>query len=270
MTRASDPAPLLTFEVDRLNVEVHADRDALGTAAARFLASALREAARTRDALGMVFASAPSQVETLAALAAEPDMPWSAVTAFHLDEYLGLPATHPRSFARFLREHVADRVPLAAAHYLNGEAEEPESECARYGGLLDTVGLDLGCVGVGENGHVAFNEPNETDFGDTHRVRIIELDGRSRRQQVNEGLFPALDAVPSRALTLTVPAILAAKTIACVVPGRSKAGAIRQMLTGEVSAACPASALRRHGAARLFLDAAAAAEVGVEGLSVAS
>jgi glucosamine-6-phosphate deaminase len=240
---------------------VHADRDALGAAAARHLASALRDAARGRDRLGMVFASAPSQVETLAALTAEPDLPWRHVTAFHLDEYLGLPADHSRSFAGFLREHVADRVPLAAAHYLDGEAEDPEGECARYGELLDAVGLDLGCVGVGENGHVAFNEPNDTDFADRRRVRIVELDDRSRRQQVNEGLFPALDAVPSRALTLTVPAILAARTIACVVPGASKAEAIRRMLTGEVSPACPASALRGHGAATLFLDEASAAGI---------
>lgn len=263
MTRPSEssPLPLHTFQVDRLRVEVHADRDALGAAAARHLAAALRDAARTRDRLGMVYASAPSQVETLAALTAEPDLPWRAVTAFHLDEYLGLSRDQPRSFAGFLREHVANRVPLAAAHYLNGEAEDPERECARYGELLESVGLDVGCVGVGENGHVAFNEPNDTDFGDPRHVRIVELDDRSRRQQVNEGLFPTLDAVPSRALTLTVPAILAARTIACVVPGASKAEAIRRMLTGDVSPACPASALRGHGAATLFLDVDSAAGV---------
>lgn len=263
VTRPSDPSPIpkRTFQVDHLRVEVHEGRDALGAAAARHLASALRDAAGTRERLGMVFASAPSQVETLAALTAEPDLPWSAVTAFHLDEYLGLPSDHPRSFAGFLREHVAGRVPLAAAHYLNGEAEDPDGECARYGELLASVGLDLACVGVGENGHVAFNEPNDTDFGDPRRVRIVELDDRSRRQQVNEGLFPALDAVPGSALTLTVPAILAARTIACVVPGSSKAEAIRRMLTGEVSPTCPASALRRHQAATLFLDVESAGSV---------
>lgn len=261
MTSPPDPTPVRTFQVDLLRVEVHADREAMGAAAARHLATALRDAARTREQLGMVFASAPSQIETLAALTAEPDLPWSAVAAFHLDEYLGLPRDHPRSFAGFLREHVAARVPLAAAHYLNGEADDPQQECARYDALLDSVGLELGCVGVGENGHVAFNEPNDTDFAEPRRVRIVALDDRSRRQQVNEGLFPALDAVPARALTLTVPAILAARTIACVVPGRSKADAIREMLTGEVSPACPASALRRHRAATLFLDEASAGSV---------
>ena len=264
MTPPDAPSPVRTFLVDRLHVEVHDDRDALGAAAARHLATALRDAARTRERLGMVFASAPSQVETLAALTAQPDLPWSAVTAFHLDEYLGLPSDHPRSFAGFLREHVAGRVPLAAAHYLNGEAEDPDRECVRYGELLGADGLDLGCVGVGENGHLAFNEPNDTDFDDPREVRIVELDDRSRRQQVNEGLFPTLDAVPRRALTLTVPAILAARTLACVVPGESKADAIRRMLTEDVSPACPASALRRHGAATLFLDVESAGAV--EGL----
>lgn len=256
----SDPAPrpLRTFDVDSLRIEVHADRRGLGQAAAAFLANALLESSDGRERLGMMFASAPSQVETLEALMNVPGLPWSIVEAFHLDEYLGLPTSHPRSFARFLREHVADRVPLAAAHYLDGETSDAEHECRRYGDLLADVGLDLGCVGVGENGHVAFNEPNDTDFDDPRRVRIVALDERSRRQQVNEGLFPSLDAVPARALTLTVPTIVSARTLACVVPGESKASAIRRMLTGSVSEACPASVLRRHPSAVLFLDEASA------------
>lgn len=255
------PQPLRSFDVDRLRVEVHADRRSLGEAAATYLANALRAAADGREQLGMVFASAPSQVETLEALTDAPGLPWSSVVAFHLDEYLGLPGSHDRSFARFLREHVADRVPLAAAHYLDGETPNPEQECRRYGDLLADVGLELGCVGVGENGHVAFNEPNDTDFDDARHVRIVGLDERSRRQQVNEGLFPSFDAVPARALTLTVPTIVSARTLACVVPGPSKARAIREMLTGSVSEACPASVLRRHPSAVLFLDEGSASDL---------
>lgn len=188
-----DPVPVRAFEVERLLVRVYADRGAMGLAAARHLARALREAGGT-DAgsvgtIGMVFASAPSQVEALAALTRESDVPWSLVTAFHLDEYVGLDDTHPRSFARFLREHVVEKVPLAAVHYLSTRDADLEAAALRYGERLRRVGLAVGCIGVGENGHIAFNKPNDTDFRDPRLVRVIELDLRSRQQQVNEGLF---------------------------------------------------------------------------------
>jgi glucosamine-6-phosphate deaminase len=273
MPNAVDPVPVRSFEVDRLRVRVYADRGAMGLAAARHLARALREASVGTDAggvgtgtggagIGMVFASAPSQVEALAALTRERDVPWPLVTAFHLDEYVGLDDTHPRSFARFLREHVVEKVPLAAVHYLSTRDADLEAAALRYGERLRRVGLAVGCIGVGENGHIAFNEPNDTDFVDPRAVRVIELDLRSRQQQVNEGLFASVDEVPTHALTLTVPAILAARTLACVVPGENKAAAVARMLTGPIAPDSPASALRAHPAATLFLDREAAALIG--------
>ncbi len=259
MTNVVDPVPVRAFEVDRLRVRVYADRPSMGLAAARHLARALREAGdAAAGAVGMVFASAPSQVEALAALTREPDVPWPAVTAFHLDEYVGLDDTHPRSFARFLREHVVENVSLAAVHYLSTRGADLEEVAQRYGERLRRVGLAVGCIGVGENGHIAFNEPNDTDFEDPRAVRVIALDLRSRQQQVNEGLFARIDEVPTHALTLTVPTILSARTIACVVPGDNKAAAVARMLTGPIGPESPASALRAHPDATLFLDAAAA------------
>ena len=267
MPNSVDPVPVRAFEVDRLRVRVYADRGAMGLAAARHLARALREAgdaasAAAAGAVGMVFASAPSQVEALAALTRELDVPWPAVTAFHLDEYVGLDDTHPRSFARFLREHVVEKVPLAAVHYLSTRGGDLEAAAQRYGERLRRVGVAVGCIGVGENGHIAFNEPNDTDFRDPRQVRVIELDLRSRQQQVNEGLFASVDEVPTHALTLTVPAILAARTIACVVPGDNKAAAVARMLTGPIGPESPASALREHPSATLFLYREAAALIG--------
>lgn len=260
MPNLVDPVPVRAFEVERLRVRVYADRGAMGLAAARHLARALREAGGTGGAgIGMVFASAPSQVEVLAALTRESDVPWPWVTAFHLDEYVGLDDTHPRSFARFLREHVVEKVPLAAVHYLSTRDADLEAAALRYGERLRRVGLAVGCIGVGENGHIAFNEPNDTDFRDPRLVRVIELDLRSRQQQVNEGLFASVDEVPTHALTLTVPAILAARTLACVVPGENKAAAVARMLAGPIAADSPASALRAHPSATLFLDREAAA-----------
>jgi len=268
MSNSADPVPVRAFEVDRLRVRVYADRPSMGLAAARHLARALREAGGAAGGagtgtggagIGMVFASAPSQVEVLAALTRESDVPWPAVTAFHLDEYVGLDDTHPRSFARFLREHVVEKVPLAAVHYLSTQGADLEEAAQRYGERLRRVGLAVGCIGVGENGHIAFNEPNDTDFRDPRQVRVIELDLRSRQQQVNEGLFASVDEVPTHALTLTVPAILAARTLACVVPGENKAAAVARMLAGPIAPDSPASALRAHPSATLFLDREAAA-----------
>jgi glucosamine-6-phosphate deaminase len=205
----------------------------------------------------VLFASAPSQIEFLHALGETPGIDWGRVAAFHVDEYLRFPARAPQAFGQFLLEHLFDRVRPGNVWFLDGNAAVI-AEIERYGRLLREGPLDLACVGVGENGHLAFNEPNSTDFDDPALLRVVALDERSRMQQVHDGYFDTLDAVPMKAITLTVPAIMAARTIVCVVPGPTKGTALRQMLCGPVSPACPASVLRRHRDAALYADVEAA------------
>ena len=183
---------------------------------------------------------------------------WSRVTLFHMDEYLGISDQHPASFRRFLREHVVRRVKPKTCHYLAGDAPEPIQECDRYAGLLRAQPIDLCCLGIGENGHVAFNDPPVADFNDPRAVKIVKLDEACRRQQVGEGAFPNFDAVPQYALTLTIPTLCAAKRLICVVPERRKAQAVKDALRGPMPTTCPASILRRQPHATLYLDAESA------------
>lgn len=249
--------PVRTLRVDRLAVEVYATRDELGRAAAARAAARLRSALAAGETARVLFASAPSQIEFLHALADTPGIDWGRVTAFHVDEYRSFPARAPQAFGQFLRGHIFDRVHPGAVHFIDGNAGTA-AEIARYTGLLLAGPIDLACVGVGENGHIAFNEPGDTDFDDPALLRAVALNDRSRRQQVSDGCFDRLDEVPAEAITLTVPAIMRAAAIVCVVPGPSKRGAIAEMLRGPVSAACPASVLRRHADAVLYADAASA------------
>ena len=180
------------------------------------------------------------------------------MTAFHLDEYLDFPSHAPQALGQFLREHLFDRSRPRKVWFLDGKARDASAEIARYGRLLCEAPFDLGCVGAGENGHLAFNEPDSTDFDDPALPRVVALTEKSRRQQVHDGCFDALDAVPTRALTLTVPAIVAARTIVCIVPGPTKREALSRMVRGAVSVTCPASVLQRHADATVFADIEAA------------
>lgn len=244
---------MITWTVGSLQVQAHESRAAMGRAAAGHVAGLLRGFLAEQDVVRMVFASAPSQVEFLAALAAEPGIAWGRVTAFHMDEYLGMPADAPRSFGRFIREHLLDRVRIGRAHYVDGTAD-PGGECRRYADLIAASPIDIVCLGIGENGHIAFNDPPFADFRDPRLVKVVELDERSRRQQVHDGCFPSLDEVPREALTLTIPALVGARCMSAVVPAASKAEAVRATLTGPVTDACPASVMRTHPRATLFLD----------------
>lgn len=241
------------WQTEKLAVRVLPNRAALGRAAAQAVAARMKEVLREKP-LSIVFASAPSQNEFLAELCQTPGLDWQRVTAFHLDEYLGLPATAPQCFSRFLRHALFDAVRPGTFHVLDGLAADPEAECRRYEALLQAAPLDIACIGVGENGHLAFNDPPYADFNDPRWVKVIELDLTSRRQQVFDGCFQQLDDVPSRALTLTLPAILSARFIASMVPGARKAEAVRQTLHGPLTANCPSTGLRGHPAATLFLD----------------
>ncbi|HEV2284391.1 MAG TPA: glucosamine-6-phosphate deaminase [bacterium] len=253
--------PVRSLRVDRLAVEVYRTRDEMGRAAAARAAAALRTAIDSRAQARVLFASAPSQIEFLHALGERPEVDWGRVTAFHIDEYLRLPAGAPQAFGQFLRDHLFDRVRPGRVWFLNGNAADAAGEIARYADLLREAPVDLACIGVGENGHIAFNEPGDADFDDPALLRVVALNEGSRRQQVHDGCFEALEAVPKEAITLTVPAIMRAGGIVCVVPGPTKREAIRQMLRGPVSTRCPASVLRRHPGAVLYADIDAAAEV---------
>jgi len=242
---------------DALAVEVHADADALGAAAAASAAEAIRAAVAARGEAHVILATGNSQLAFLRALADAPDVPWASVELYHMDEYVGLGADHPASFRRFLRRRIVDRVGPRAFHEIRGDAPA-EAETARYGALVAGRRIDLTCMGIGENGHLAFNDPPDARFDDPLPARVVRLDEVSRRQQVGEGHFPDLAAVPTHAITLTIPTLLAAARVQVVVPEARKAEAVRRALQGPVDAACPASVLRRVAHATLYLDREAA------------
>lgn len=249
------------FEVNDVQVQVYATPDELGRSAARFVIEQIQQAVRQRGTARVIFATGASQYAFLDALVQGGSaLDWSKVTAFHLDEYLGLPQTHPASFRRYLQERLFSLLPFGQVHLLDGEADDPQAEALRYSQLLADAVIDLACVGIGENAHLAFNDP-PADFETSALVHVVTLDEACRQQQVGEGHFPALDAVPSQALSLSVPAILAAQTISCVVPEARKAAAVRCALEGPIAPECPASALRLHKYVRLFLDHASASQL---------
>ncbi len=247
-----------------LRTEVLADRPALGAAASTYAAGRLRELLSAQGRARVIFAAAASQTEFLTALSAAEGIDWSRVEAFHLDEYVGLTLGHPRSFGTWLDEHIWTLVQPGRIEKLDGgsaAANGPDAECGRYGALIDDGGIDLALIGVGENGHLAFNDPHVADFADPLTVKPVTIDDTSRRQQVRDGAFPSLEEVPQLAMTVTMSAILASRVISVVVPGAQKATAVARMLQGPIETACPASALRRHPDAVMFLDEAAFSEV---------
>ncbi len=243
-----------SFSVGNLRVRIYRNRRALGQAAGGAVARRMRKVLEREKTIHMVFASAPSQNEFLETLRNEPDLDWEQVIAFHLDEYIGLASTAPQNFGRFLKEKLFERVRPGKVHYLNGMAKDPEAECNRYAALLQEHPLDIACIGIGENGHLAFNDPAVARFDDPQMVKIVDLDPTSRQQQVNDGCFSNLERVPKRAMTLTLPTILSARFIYCMVPGPTKAEAVKKTLEGPISTACPASGLRNHDRAILFVD----------------
>jgi glucosamine-6-phosphate deaminase len=239
--------------VGDLEVEVHPDASSMGAAAARGAAEVIQAAIAARGAARVVIATGNSQYAFTDALVSH-QLDWSAVTVFHMDEYVGVSDDHPASFQRWIRERIADRVHPARVNYISGEGD-PEAEAARYEAELREAPLDLVCMGIGENGHLAFNEPGDADFDDQRWVRVIELTAASQRQQVGEGHFPSLDDVPTRAISLTIPALLSAEQVQVCVPEARKADAVVATLTGPINPSCPASILQRTAHARLFLDA---------------
>jgi glucosamine-6-phosphate deaminase len=234
-------------------------RQVLGKIAAGDIAADLRARLAAQRSVRMIFAAAPSQAETLAALAVAPGIAWERVTAFHMDEYLDLPPAAPQRFGRWLSTALFDRLPFAAVHLIDTEAPPPVAAQA-YAALLAAAPIDIVCLGIGVNGHLAFNDPPVADFADPLAVKCVTLDAVCRRQQVDDGCFASLDLVPRQALTLTIPRLLAAKRLFCMVPGAAKRTAVRRCLTDPIGPACPATALRLHPRCTLYLDAESAAD----------
>jgi glucosamine-6-phosphate deaminase len=250
-------------KTDQLVTEVLPDRVEMGAAAADYAARRLRAVLSTAARARVIFAAAASQTEFLDGLADAEGIDWSRVVAFHLDEYVGLPLGDERSFGEWLNRRIWSRVQPGRVELLDGGAATngPDEECSRYGHLLADGGIDLALIGVGENGHLAFNDPHVADFDDPLVVKPVEIDEASRRQQVRDGAFPSFEAVPRLAMTVTMSTILASRAISVVVPGSQKAGAVARMLEGPIETATPASALRRHPDVAMFVDQAAMSEV---------
>ena len=250
-----------SFQAGQLHVYVYETRAQMGAAAGTAVAAEMRRLIREhRRAIGL-FASAPSQNEVIDALVAAPDLEWTSVLAFHLDEYIGVDEDAPPSFRRYLIERLVKRVPLAEFHGLRGEAANPAAVAKNYANLLQFKPPAFAALGIGENGHLAFNDPPVCDFNDSEAVKIVELDEACRQQQVNDGCFPALADVPRRALTVTIPTIMACAKLFVSVPGPRKQQAVQRTLDGPITTACPASILRLHPDAHLFLDRESAALV---------
>ncbi|MES1257145.1 MAG: glucosamine-6-phosphate deaminase [Acidobacteriota bacterium] len=249
------------FAKDRLEVRIYSDAKAAGEEGAEIAAGLLRETLARDGRMAIVFASAVSQDPFLAALRAQPEIAWERITAFHMDEYAGMRADHPASFRRFLRERLLDHVPVAAFHQLDGNAPDAAAECERYAGLLRQAQPSLVIMGIGENGHLAFIDPPVCDFNEPRDVRPVALDDVCRMQQVHDGAFARIDDVPRQALSLTIPFFLRVPRALVFVNGRHKSAAVKTTLEGPVSEVCPASALRRHPSATMFLDDAAASQL---------
>jgi glucosamine-6-phosphate deaminase len=243
------------FTADKLSVRVFDDVSAMAREAAADGATAIREAIAARGVANVMLATGNSQLKFLSELVTHTDLDWSHVTAFHMDEYVDVPATHPASFQRYMRERVAARLPFQEFHYLSGDTADARVEADRYARLLRAHPLDLCCCGIGENGHLAFNDPPVADFDDPLDVKVVELALASRRQQVAEGHFPTIADVPTHAITVTIPALLRARRVLAIVPEARKAIPVRDALQGPVTTACPASYLRRQPNAILYLDA---------------
>ena len=237
----------------KFTVNILNDRKELGRVAAREAAEAISALLKKKETINAIFAAAPSQNEFLEELS-KSGLDFSRINAFHMDEYVGLPDGAPQRFASYLKEHIFSLVPFRSVHYLNGSACDIEAECERYAALLRENPVDIVFMGIGENGHIAFNDPHVADFQDPKLVKIVELDEKCRQQQVNDGCFAKIDDVPRKAMTLTIPALMAAAQHFCMVPGKTKCQAVYETIYGPIGPRCPATAMRLTADARLYVD----------------
>lgn len=239
-----------------MQVEILPTPEEMGAAAAKHAAAVLRSALNERGEANLIVATGASQFTVLSNLVQQPEIDWSKVTGFHLDEYIGLPISHPASFRGYLKQRFVDLVPLKEFHYIDGEVEPAAAECERLGRLISDVDVDLALVGIGENGHLAFNDP-PADFETTQPYLVVDLDDACRKQQLGEGWFPTFADVPRQAISMSVQQILKTRTIICSVPDERKAVAVQGAVEGPVTPEVPASILQQHAATTLYLDQAA-------------
>ncbi|MGM9682849.1 MAG: glucosamine-6-phosphate deaminase [Eubacteriales bacterium] len=240
---------------DQLQVKIVSSRDEMGKIAAADIRERILSLLGTKKQINMIFAAAPSQNDVLAYLTAYDDIDWQRINAYHMDEYIGLAGEWTaQSFGTYLENHIFGVVPFRTVNLIAATASDPESECERYAKLLADNPADIVVLGVGENGHIAFNDPWVADFNDPKAVKVVTLDEACRQQQVNDGCFSSIDLVPKQAITLTCPTMTKPPYLFCVVPSKTKANAVRHMLNDEIGEDCPATILRRHACATLYLD----------------
>ena len=238
---------------EKLNVKIYSGRPELGAAAAEVLTAKISELLKDREYINIIFASAPSQNEFLAELL-HKNIEWNRINAFHMDEYVGLHPDAPQGFGNFLKDRLFSKVNCREVHYLNGNAANIQDECKRYSDLLIKFPTDIVCLGIGENTHLAFNDPHVADFNDPKIVKVVDLDQDCRTQQVNDGCFATIDDVPTHALTITMPALFKSTFAYAIVPGKFKANAIYHTINSDISELYPSTILRKHDHAVLFID----------------
>lgn len=244
----------MIFVKDFLHIKRYAAKQEMAEQAASDVSAVIKKLLKEKQEINIIFAAAPSQNEFLTALAAQPMIEWQRINAFHMDEYIGLPHDAPQGFGNFLNAGLFSKVPLKSVHYINGQANDIKTECNRYATLLKEFPTDIVCLGIGENGHIAFNDPHVALFNDPEFVKVANLDFECRMQQVNDNCFEKIEDVPQNAVTVTIPALLAAQYMFCVVPGIRKAQAVYNTINGEINEKCPASILRTKKAAILYID----------------
>ena len=249
-----------TLTIENLQISIYDEPIEMGKAAADFVEEKLNNAIDLKGSANLILATGASQFSFLKALK-EKNIDWKKITVFHLDEYRGISDTHPASFRKYLRERILDDVAPKKIYFLNGDADDVEKEMDEYAEVLKKHPIDIACIGIGENGHIAFNDPPVADFNDPKLVKLVTLDKACRNQQLGEGWFPTFEDVPEQALTLTITAIMGCKAISCVVPDERKAEAVYNTLYGEISTTCPGTILRTHLETKLFLDKGSASQI---------
>lgn len=241
------------YEIDRLKLKVYTDRQSMGYSAGHHVAAKLKKLLEQQGQVRIIFAAAPSQNEFLYTLARIEGIDWSRITVFQMDEYIGLPSGNPQTFGHYLSEHLFHIVKPGTVYLINS-GNHVDEECRRYGNLVTEQPIDLVCMGIGENGHIAFNDPPVADFNDPETMKVVELDETCRNQQVNDGCFSSIKDVPTHAWTLTIPALMSASSVSCVVPGKTKRNAVVNILNGDITTECPASILRKHSGSSMYTD----------------
>ena len=245
---------LKEIQAENLTVKVFATRTEMGQCAASEIAACIKKLQEEKEEINMIFAAAPSQNETLESLIHTEGIAWDRINAFHMDEYIGLSADAPQAFGNFLKERLFDRVDFKSVNYIYAADESHEETCERYSKLIQEHPIDIVCLGIGENGHIAFNDPWVADFNDSAMIKRVELDEVCRNQQVNDGCFAKLDDVPKYALTLTVPTLFQANHMFCTVPAITKAQAVYNTVNCDINENVPATIMRKHVHAVMYCD----------------